>query len=960
MTVIYLLDQSLSIPQEQRQAMVEYAIRSVQKHRNQFREDRAGVIVFGRDAVVEVPPLDGLLPITGSLEAAFDMRKDSTNLEAALKLAQASFAEDTAKRIVIVTDGNENRGDAQSVARMLAESGIAFDTVPVQLTARAEVSVEKVVLPEEGRKGQPMEARIVVNTQAPPSVENPQPVRGTLRLERRGGEGIKTLSQQEVELAPGKQVFSFEQIIEQPDFYEYTARFVPDDIEDDQMTQNNRASAFTHVRGQGHVLLIEDWAHKGQFDTLVTRLKNNNIQVTVRPSDQPFVGLAELQRYDTVVLANVPRTSGDEVDKVTHFSDVQIQALVRNTQQMGAGIVMIGGENSFGPGGWSNTELEKAMPVDFYIKNTKVVPVGALVLMMHASEMAEGNHWQKVVAQEAIKTLGSQDYCGLIHWTFNGDAWLWGGKTGLLQVGPNRKRMLGRLDQMTPGDMPQFDPAMQMALVGFNQVPKASVKLMIIISDGDPSPPSRATMQKYINFKPKGIRITTVAVGSHGAAGSMGNALQNIAKATGGKYYVVRNARALPRIYQRETRQIARPMVFEKDSIQPKIVYPHEMLRGIDGPLPPLTGYVLTTKKENPLVEVSILSPEPKEQENATILASWTYGLGRTAVFTSDAGHRWANAWTGWENYDKLFSQMVRWSMRPSTDEGKYTVDTSVKDGKVRIVVTALDKDDEFLNFLKITGTAVSPDMKSFDINLEQSAPGRYVAEFDADESGSYFVTLVPGAGRAPIRAGINVPYSAEFRDRETNEALLHTLTGLTPKGGEPGVMVLGSMMPRRIDELLEVDPFRHNLPKAVSSREIWPLLLLLAACVFFCDIAARRVMIGFDWLPPLLATVRNRLLGRSQEAVKDERLERLRSRKAEVGTQIDERRAATRFEPQPDESLIDEPLDAAMAAPDHRERRRPTDQPAAAGPQPEEESYTERLLKAKQQVWKDKRKENP
>jgi hypothetical protein len=134
---------------------------------------------------------------------------------------------------------------------------------------------------------------------------------------------------------------------------------------------------------------------------------------------------------------------------------------------------------------------------------------------------------------------------------------------------------------------------------------------------------------------------------------------------------------------------------------------------------------------------------------------------------------------------------------------------------------------------------------------------------------------------------------------------------------------------------------------------------LLLAAGVFFCDIAARRVMIGFEWLRPLLAAVHNRVLGRAGDEVKDERLERLRSRKAEVGTQIDERRAAARFGPQPDAAPADEPLDAAIAMPDHRERKRPTDQPTT-GPQPEEESYTERLLKAKQKVWKDKRKENP
>jgi len=958
LTVIYLLDQSLSIPAAQRDAMLEYVVRDVKRHRNPDREDRAGVIVFGRGAAIEVPPYDDDLPLAGRFEALFDLQADATNLEAALKLAQASFAEDSAKRIVVVTDGNENMGDAQSTARMLAQSGIALDAVPIHLTARAEVAVEKVVLPDDVRKGQPIEARIVVNNQTPPTTTDPGVVTGTLRLQRRYGQQVDTLDEQYVELPPGKRVFSVEHKIEEPDFYEYTAYFKPDDPRDDLMSENNRASAYTHVRGQGHVLLIEDWANKGEFDFFVKRLKAKDIEVTVQPSDQLFTSLAELQRFDSVILANVPRSSGSSGDDVFNFSDAQIAMLVRNTQHMGAGLVMIGGPNAFGAGGWANTELEKAMPVDFHIHNNEVVPMGALVLMMHASEMAKGNYWQKVVAREAIKTLGSQDYCGLIHWsdqTFTDD-WLWGKPQGLIPVGPNRKKMLARLGRMTPGDMPEFEPAMKMALAGFTSVPQASIKHMIIISDGDPSPAKRSTKLKFKNFKPKGIRVSTVAVGSHGAPGTMGNELQDIATLTGGKYYVVRNPKALPRIYQREARRVAQPLIYDKIAVRPKIEYPHEMLRGVDGPLPKITGFVLTTKKEHPLVEVSIVSPQPKDKRNATILASWTYGLGKTAVFTSDSGRRWATAWTGWENYDKLFSQIVRWSMRPTTDQGEFTVDTDIKDGKVRVLVTALDKDDQFLNFLSITGATVAPDMESSDLKMRQVAPGRYVGEFDATMAGSHFLTLVPGAGRAPIRTGVNVPYSAEFRDRETNKALLVTLKDLTPKGGNPGKLIEGTMAPGNVDQLLQTNTFRHDLAKAVSTREVWPIVLLVAACVFFADVFVRRVTVGFQWVAPLAAGIRDTLLRRSREPVKDERLERLRWRKAEIAESLDERRAAARFEPQVDADVSTDVLEkeTATGRPKH-EKPRPAEEQINLDAQQEEASYTERLLKAKKRVWKDK-----
>ena len=130
------------------------------------------------------------------------------------------------------------------------------------------------------------------------------------------------------------------------------------------------------------------------------------------------------------------------------------------------------------------------------------------------------------------------------------------------------------------------------------------------------------------------------------------------------------------------------------------------MLQGVEGPLPPLKGFVMTTVKDSPLVEVAMRSPDPDDPENSTVLASWTYGLGRTVAFTSDTGYKWANAWESWAHYDKLFSQMVRWSMRPLGDTGKFTVATDHRDGRVKVTITALDNNDEFLNFLTISGAS--------------------------------------------------------------------------------------------------------------------------------------------------------------------------------------------------------------------------------------------------------------
>jgi uncharacterized membrane protein/Mg-chelatase subunit ChlD len=956
-TVTYLLDQSESIPASQRRVMLDYVRQAVAEHRDADRGDCAGVIVFAHDAVVEVPPFDDDIPFL-NLESTMGLRTDATNLEAALKMAQATFPEDSAKRIVIVSDGNENLGEASGVARSLAEQGIGIDVVPVELAARGEVQVEKLVLPSDIRRGQPIEARVVVNNFGTPAAAGDQPpVSGKLKLLRQSGKQEELLNpdSQAVELKPGKNVFSFQHRIDEVAVYTYKAVFAPDDPQADLMPQNNQATAFTHVRGKGRVLFIEDAEHKGQFDHVIKRLRENNIEVVLQGTDEMFTTLAELQAYDCVVLGNVPRSSGGDADSVTSFSDEQIKMLVRNTEQFGCGLVMLGGETSFGAGGWGNTELEKAMPVDFQIQNARIRAVGALAMIMHASEIAEGNHWQKVIAREAIRPLGPMDYCGLIHWGPGQEEWLWReGNRGLVRVGSNRDKMMARVDRMTPGDMPDFDPAMKMALAGFNQV-SASVKHMIIISDGDPTPPSFGLKRA---FRQANIKISTVAVGSHGPAGHQ--TLQDIATVTSGNYYVVKNPNALPRIFQIEARRVARPLVKDLPNVPPKQVYPHEMLQGIQGTLPPLKGFVLTTVKQNPLVEVSLVSPDPPDRENATVLASWMYGLGRTVAFTTDAGHRWADAWTGWENYDKFFTQMIRWAMRPVQEEGKFTVATDVRDGKVRVVVTALDKDDAFLNFLNMSAVAVDPDLGDFEVRIEQTAPGRYVGEFPADKAGSYFVNIVPGPGKAPILAGVNVPYSSEFRDRETNAALLQNLVRLRPKDGQPGKVIAGDLQREKIPELLKVNTFRRDLAPAKSTRDVWPLILLAAACVFFGDVFVRRVTVRFDWIVPATVWLWGRVLRREQAEPGDERLERLRSRKAEIADQIDERRAAARFEPQVETDgpakdlaeVLQEAAGPATAAPP-----RPKPEEAQLVAEKDEPSYTARLLEAKKKAWKDKPK---
>jgi uncharacterized membrane protein/Mg-chelatase subunit ChlD len=953
LTTMFLIDASNSVPREAQKAALEYVTDASKKRR---RDDLAGVVVFGREPRVEVPPAPSELNLLG-VESTID--NENTDLGAALKLALATFPEDTARRIVMISDGNENRGNLLEQAATAKSLGVQVDVLPIDYHYDREVLVEKVSIPPDVKKGETVNINVVIRAS--------EPGRGTLQIFQKADNyrapAVGNERPVPVELQRGVNVFTLQQLITEPNFYTFSAEFVPDKDSGDRRAINNVAEGFTHARGKAQVLLIE--GTRGEHAELVKALREKEIEVKVlvapRIDGSGGVGgdplptdLAQLQPFDTVILGNVPKEA---------FTENQHQLLAANCHDMGCGLVMLGGSDSFGAGGWMNTPVEKALPVDMQIKALKVQGIGAMALIMHASEIAEGNYWQKVVAKAAIHALSSYDYAGLLHWEGQ-EAWLF----TLRPIGSGRNTMLRNIDRMTPGDMPDFDPSLQMAMKGLNAIPDAMSKHIVVISDGDPTPPSNRVIAQLAASK---ITVTAVLTAAHGNDAGALSVMRNLAVRTKGRFYNVTNPKALPRIYQKEARSISRPLIFEQQTPwQPKINYPltEPVLRLTDA-LPPITGLVLTSPKENELVEIPLVSPLPAGQLNP-LLAHWSYGLGRSLVFTSDSGRKWAKAWPDWQSYAAFWSQVIRWTMRP-TDSGNLTLNVRREEGHIKVVVDALDKDSQFLNFLQIQGNVVNPDLKSSSVQLEQTAPGRYEATIEnAEASGNYFVNLGyrgPNNIQGVISSGVSVPYSDEYRELRSNPTTLETLASLTD-----GQVVSWKQTPDgRIDlarTLAGVDHFRRDrgLINPLSLAPLWPALLWLAACLFLGDVAVRRIAIDLDWIKLTIANEWRKLRGEEPAAASDY-MDKLKSRKAEVGEQLDRSRSVTQRQaeplPFPTATTVGEIGEPLLEGDEARTYARPAERTQApriaATPAPaENQGYTNRLLKAKQRVWEEREKE--
>jgi uncharacterized membrane protein len=395
------------------------------------------------------------------------------------------------------------------------------------------------------------------------------------------------------------------------------------------------------------VLLIQDAEFREGSEFLADSLRKHQLSVDVQPTDRLFNGLNELKPYASVILVGVPRDGGTGC----HFTDEQIRLLMHNTREEGRGLVLIGGPDSFGAGGWANTELEEASPVRFA---SPLDASGGLVLVVDSSRAPMSTHFQRLAAREAMKPLGPNDRFDLIY--SDGTAkWLDGEGDGIPPIGDRRANLLQRIDRISLGEIASFEEPLGMVIRRFKAT-AATVKHVVILSDGSPKPPSDKTIQM---LRQNRVKVSTIAMGTAGS-----DTLRRIASRTGALHYVVENPRVLPRLCRREARKVLPYHRFESlDLLQVKVVTPHAIAAGVGDKLPPIGGLMLTTTKK--AHDVELILTASTTQQDFPLLAVREYGKGRIAALTTDAGARWARSWTSREHLGttgKFLYRLTLWS----------------------------------------------------------------------------------------------------------------------------------------------------------------------------------------------------------------------------------------------------------------------------------------------------------
>ena len=903
LSIVFVVDTSASIRPEARDEALRFIARIT---KGKPQDDHAGLIFFGRSAAVELPP-SASLPLDEKNPAMnVQIDYDGTDIAKALSLAAAMLPKEKNGRIVLISDGVETDGQLAAALDDLKSKGIPVDVMPVVYEYEDEVWLEHLELPRAVKIGEDYNATVILSSL--------KKGKGKLRLLENG----QPYFEDEVAFEAGKNRYTVPIRLREAGYYEYTAHIEVADEKDpagkvvlvrDNKKENNKAINHLYLRGKGKVLVVTDsTGDPRDFNRLVESLITAGREVETLSALEFARDAAALLPYDCIIFANVPASM---------FDAQQMEAVHEAVFAQGSGFLMVGGANSFGPGGYHKTAVEKALPVSMDITSRKFLPSGALVILVDRSGSMTGTfdgttRSKQAVANEAAvaaaKTLFPRDWLGVA--SFDTDPqWV----VPLKQI-ENPDGASKQIRMISTGGGTNMYPALDAAIAELNKLPKdeVAIKHIILLTDGESMPGNDAhIVAKCLDGS---ITLSTVGVGNDANHA----VLAPLSRATGGTHYPVNDPKMLPRVFIKEAMTLRRSMI-QNVTFTPTSLVPHPSLDGIES-LPALNGYVLTSPKP----KSQVVLRGPIEEELDPVLSVWRYGIGASAAWTSDLSANWAANWVQWPKYDAFVKQLVT-SISRASDDSTLRVRSFVAGGQGVLIVEDFGEKD---TFMVIESQIQGPRGLDVNVPLKQVGPNRYEGKFPLTGEGTYKI-MAAGAGSdgktQRVHSRLVMPYSQEYMQFRSKPMVLADIARksggriLTGSDAEDGKFIYTSDRTAKASSLPIVD---------------WVLILL--ACMIPIDVGLRRVQVDMDVIRSMF------FLGR-REQPSAATFSKLRAKKETVTSGLADRaRMKTPAREEPAMKIeIGKPVEVAMNV-KREEAAEKTEEPV---------SSTSRLLAAKKRA---------
>lgn len=669
-------------------------------------------------------------------------------LEEAVRLAGAMLPANRTGRIVLATDGQETEGDIAMAVAALQGRGIAVDIKLLTEFPPGEVLVESVAAPRQVFAGDSFRVDAVIYSQDAGEAE--------LTI-RRAGESVLS---QSVNLLAGRN--RIETVIPAGGAGNLVIE-VAIDAGRDTFAENNNNGIIVQVAPSPAVAVIAPQADAGDYFGNALSVQGLSADL-VDPSDAPQT-ISDWLRYDAVVLMNTPALAFDTSQQV---------ALEKLVKVHGRGLLILGGENSFGPGGYYQTAFERLSPLSSRVPHQ--MPQVAIVFVIDRSGSMNANVEDVTrldIAKEATLTaiglLNERSRVGVV--VFDSRAHV----VVPLQDAKDEAAVEAALIPVAPGGGTSIHPALVAALAELVGV-DASARHIVLMTDGLTQAGDFATLLE--EAEEARVTISTVAIG----AGADSLRMEQIARLAGGTFHATRDFKALPSILSQETLMLAADPV--KEHVAPVVWIDRgaNFLAGLPESLPPVHAYVLTTAQPRADLHLAVTG---EAGDLVPLLASWRFGNGKVLALATHGAGAGTEEWVRMPEYPLMWAQAIRHFL-PDTQGPGLHVGLGRTGDVARIMADLLDDEGNPMT-APVVSAAISSNSAT-TIVLEEAGHGRYEGTFPVTEPGAYRVDVT--AGELTREAMMYVAYRARFdfgrADFDKLQALAAATGGKLLLGNEP------------------------------------------------------------------------------------------------------------------------------------------------------------------------------
>ena len=824
LAVVFLIDTSESVQPTQYEQVSRQIDAGVAKLKP---TDTFGVISFAREAMVLLDVRQKhnqpaqIAPII-SLETLAEqtIQRDGTDVLTALKRAIAVLPGNYHQRIVLFSDGIHNTGGTslKEYLPLLSATNIEMLTVPLT-TVNDAVRVVHLQAPSQVRKGQSFEMRAVIETDG--SIPTLTATlhhndRTTHAFEWTLPSGIHSLS-----LTPEP-----ERLLE-----EGTHRYTLKLNVTDEIPENNQGHGIVTIQDKPHALYIEGdlehaavsnrgphpllgrgTGHRAELETVLE--ENGFIVETISPVEMP-TELVELQRSDVLILSNVSAET---------LSTEQLQNIENYVRDLGHGVVVMGGERAYGPGGYTDTALERTLPVEMTPRERK--DAVAIVFVLDTS----GSMANYVEARQKIGLAIEGVRAGIRNLDENDEAGILGFNVAVHTISDltsDHEALRQTVSRLRPtGGTTKMEDATKRAYEMLN-ANDAKRKHIVLLSDGKSDADTSAFLGLAERIAEAQIDITAIAIGDANR-----DLLSQFAEKGSGRVVFVENIQQLPAILTEAVRETQRYIV--QEPFQPVLTATNESIVAGIGVTPLLHGYVATAEKETAQVFIQSHKDEP-------ILAGWNFGLGRAIAWTSDVKPAWAKAWIPWHNFGKFWGQVINWTLPAANIGSDFDLRVSMHHGVAEVHIDTRTSSEASYKV-----HVVGPDLASQIVEIQQVTPTRYTGTFQMQDSGSYIITAEREGDAHRSVETLSLPYPAEYAEFQIDTTSLKMLAA-----GTAGIY--------------EPTPTQIAAPAGVpieSQTSLVQALLVIAAILFVLEMILRRFSITNRYLTAFLARFRGKSVG--------------------------------------------------------------------------------------------------